>query len=92
MYIYFLIKVKQIEIIFSRLNKQSEEIKGIKDEKKKNYSTEGIDDFTWNSISNSFRGTITLHYRVWTLINCQHFYAGDSKNLPTRIPRREEIH
>lgn len=35
MYIYFLIKVKQIEIIFSRLNKQSEEIKGIKDEKKK---------------------------------------------------------
>lgn len=35
MYIYFLIKVKQIEIIFSRLNKQSEEIKGIKDKKKK---------------------------------------------------------
>lgn len=35
MYIYFLVKIKQIEIIFSRLNKQSEEIKGIKDEKKK---------------------------------------------------------
>lgn len=34
MYIYFLVKIKQIEIIFSRLNKHSEEIKGIKDKKK----------------------------------------------------------